>query len=263
MIFYNKEGIIVDNKAKYERFELNQKNEFKDIEKNITNLTHQLSQDVIANRYIAIVIITHKIKLIDKYYQKNSYYYSLFNKNNEIVLDKTRRIFNEITFLLKQHFSINLMPELSKPESYLDDLRELTSHRMFNLISALEKSCYNLKNLYGPTSKYITTISIIYGDICGFSINNIDFQKILIILKDLKNSEYKITKDLFDQVLEMVDKAGSFYIDAYSISNDKDVLRKSIQALSFLENIYRITNNTEPLPELKRKKETCERLLFG
>ncbi len=254
----------MDNKkAKYERFVLNQKNEVSSIEKDITNLNHQLSKDITANRYIAIVIITHKIKLIDKFYQKNSYYHSLFNKNNDMILDKIRRIFNEITFLLKQHFSINLMPEISKPESYLNNLRELTNYRMFNLISALEKACYNLKNLYGPTSKYIVTVSIIYGDICGFSINNIDFQKVLTILKDLKNSEYKITKDLFDQVLEMVDKAGSFYIDAYSISNDKDVLRKSIQTLSFLENIYRITNNTDPLPELKRKKETCERLLFG
>ena len=60
-----------NNKAKYEQFELTQKNEFKDIEKDITNLNHQLSKDVTANRYIAIVIITHQIKLIDKYYQKN------------------------------------------------------------------------------------------------------------------------------------------------------------------------------------------------
>ena len=250
-------------KAEYEQFVLNQKNEIKSIEKTIANFNHQLSQDAIANRYITIAIITNKIKIIDKLYQTNNCYYSLSNKNNEATLDNIRRLFNEITFLLKQYFVVNLAPELSKPEPYLKDLRELTIHRMFNLISALEKSCYNLKTLYGPTSKYITTVAIIYGDICGFFINNIDFQKILIILKDLKNPEYVVARDLFDQVLEMVDKAGDFYIDTYSISNDKEILRKSIHTISFLENVYRITNNTDPLPELKRKKETCERLIFG
>ena len=252
-----------EKKTQYELFALNQKNEIKSIEKDIANFNHQISQDTTANRYISIAIITHKIKIIDKLYQKNSYYYSLFNKNNEVILDNIRRVFNEITFLLKQHFVVNLAPELSKPESYLKNLQELTNCRMFNLIFTLENSCYNLKHLYGPTSKYIATISIIYGDICGFFINNVDFQKILTILKDLKNPEYKITKKLFDQILEMVDKAGDFYIDAYSISNDKEILRKSIQTISFLENIYRIINKTEPLPELKRKKETCERLIFS
>ncbi len=253
--------MLNNKKLEYEQFSLNQQHELKNIETDIINFTQQLLQDTNTNRYITIVIITYKIKIIDKLYQNNTYYESLFNKNNEIILDKIRRLFNEITFLLKKYFIINLAPELSKPASYLKDLKELTNYRIFNLISALEKSCYNLKNLYGSTSKYIATISIIYGDICGFSINNIDFQKVLIVLKDLKNPNYRITKDLFDCVLQMVTKASTFYIDAYAISNDKDILKKSMQTISFLENIYRIINNTEPLHELKRKKETCERLL--
>ena len=99
-IFIPKKVIMLNNKKlEYEQFSLNQQHELKNIETDIINFTQQLLQDTNTNRYITIVIISYKIKIIDKLYQNNTYYESLFNKNNEIILDKIRRLFNEITFL--------------------------------------------------------------------------------------------------------------------------------------------------------------------
>ncbi|MGL5956888.1 MAG: hypothetical protein ACRC0X_09900 [Brevinema sp.] len=248
------------NKLQYDQFVLTKKKEIQEYKQQISNLQSQFTQNENVNRYICLAMITYELKIIEIYFRQHNLYESLLDTYNKNNLDHIRKIFSEIIILLKQHFVVSLSHEFSKTQDYLQELDKLTPQRILNLLSQMEYLCSNLKISYGHTSKYIISITNIYGDICGFGLNIIDFPKYLNAIRDLRHPEYNSIQNLLELMVTILDRASTFYMDAYNTAgDDKELVRKAIQVLSLLETYYRITKQNSLLPELERKKQSWER----
>ncbi len=195
------------------------------------------------------------------YFKQNDMYVSYAGSSNKPVMDVIRKIFAEIDNLLKKYFSVVVSGEFSKERTYPKTLDKLNPNRILNLLIQLNTYINKLKEGYGITSRYTISVANIYGDICGFMLSMVDFPYYLNHVRDLKHQNYKDIKQTLELVAKMLDSSSGLYIDAYHISEDKEQARRAIQMLKTLETFYRLTNQSDKLPELDRKKHSWERFL--
>lgn len=218
------------------------------------------SQDNNISPYACIAITTYYLKNIAILFDINNKYYSLHNKNNEGTLDEIRKIFNTILRNLKEVFGISITSRITN-NSNTKNLDLLTPKRLLNLITKLELYCKKLKDSYGLKSKYHNIIANIYGGICGFAINSINFKIYLSRVRDLKDPESKEIRSLLDLTYKLLEQSATLYMDTFTLTNDVSMINKGIMTLEVLEKFCRLSNITQILPELVRKKQSWERIL--
>lgn len=251
-----------EKRLQYNQFVLTNNKKIKEYNDLIHNLESKFSNNQISNRYTALAIVTFQLHIISLYVQQDDEYSLLFEGHNKSILEDSRKIFGEIFMLLKTYFSLQISNEFSKTEEYISELKHLTPQRLLNLISQLEFLCIQLKQKYGPTSKYIISIASIYGNICGFTLNIIDFPKYINIARNLSHEDYTSVKELLQLFEKMLEIGSTLYIDAYQISiDDKDQVRKALTLLGSLETYSRLIGHKELLEQLERKKHSWERYL--
>ncbi|MGL4561035.1 MAG: hypothetical protein ACRCV0_01930, partial [Brevinema sp.] len=112
----------------------------------------------------------------------------------------------------------------------------------------------------GLKSRYLNNLANMYGDMCSFILNIIDFKQYFNRIRDIADEEYLYIKNLLDFISNFLIKVADNYMETHNITDSKTFVADSIEILSFTEIYFRMRKDNR-LSEVIRKKQTWERLL--
>lgn len=221
-----------------------------------------LSQDIKKNKteadkYTALAIIIYHLSIIELYFEHNQAYYSFFNRNSDQILDKIRKEFSSISAITRSFFGHGIPDSLAK---HSNSLEKMSPTRLLNLLKKMDMLYNKLAQAYGVNSRYVTTITSIYGSICEFMLHMVDFKSYIQRSKNLADPENLEIKKLLSFVTDLLLKAGNLYMQSYNLTNSKALILESIAYLNCTEKLLRMLNDPR-LEELERKKNSWKRML--
>ncbi|MGL4389170.1 MAG: hypothetical protein ACRCTJ_07250 [Brevinema sp.] len=248
-------------KTKYKTAKLEVEDKLLFLQEKTKHLLQELKQERnVNNLYTLLAITIYHSSIIELYFEQNQIYYSFYERNNEPILDKIRKEFVGMSTLTREFFGRKIPQTLHEISIPLAEAQKITPKRLLNLFNKIILLWDKLKKHYGINSRYINTLADIYGDICFFILNIVDFKYYLIKVRNINDSEYHEIKNLLDFIGNFLIKVTENYKEAYNMVNSKNFVLHSLEILAFSEKFFRATNDKR-LSDLGRKKEMWERNL--
>ncbi|MGL4562766.1 MAG: hypothetical protein ACRCVW_02785 [Brevinema sp.] len=248
-------------KTKYEMAKLDIEQKLLFQQEKLKLISKELKKDQgFKNSYTIIAMVVYHLSIIELYFEQNDIYMSFYQRNSEPILDKIRKEFSSIFSLTGDFFGRKIPNNLTENSSAISELEKFTPKRILNLVTKMDLLYDKLKLSYGLKSRYLNNLANMYGDMCSFILNIIDFKQYFNRIRDIADEEYLYIKNLLDFISNFLIKVADNYMETHNITDSKTFVADSIEILSFTEIYFRMRKDNR-LSEVIRKKQTWERLL--
>ncbi|MDX1959431.1 MAG: hypothetical protein SFU98_12710 [Leptospiraceae bacterium] len=246
-------AVSKEQKAEFDRNITDFKNYIEELKKETNFIKAQMKKSKDLEPYYQIALVLSSIRLMNTCVLINRLSSNIMNLKSELYLNIARKEIYSVLSSMEKVFGKNFEDGLDDNRELLEKVTLFNPKQRLNFLLAFRQTIYEIIEAYeaGAGSKWKWSFPDIHFQLAVLAKNMMDFRA-LERESDLENPYYYVRREHYDLIIELANKAAQEFRAKFEFST-KDVsdLRKSVNTLEMIRQIYQLTGRMDDLVRTK------------